>query len=385
MKSLRSIWSVLVVLIFGVSAIQALNESVSITEQLQGLQISLNQLYVENSEQIEALSTQLYRLTQSLNNLVGSAEIVQRSVQAVEINNDLLVRHVTALTTQTDEIVLNQQYCANHEALKNMFFELQPKCVPSGGSEHPSIEFPSSGLYHSCQEAPRRSGVYRFAYNNSTPIDGTSTTPFPFTTTTSSYVQQNGPSSPFNAYCDQNSFGGGWMVIQKRQDGSVDFNRTMAEYRNGFGNPRGEYWLGLENLYQLTRRNNYQLLVVMESYDNTPMYAIYNLFRVAGESSGYRLTISGLASGSSSGDALSIYSNEVFVTYDTNLSYSYCSRQWGSGFWHWGCSTGENRSNLNGIYGYRNGEVQGIWWGRLKNGTNFASLKKVQMMIKLVS
>jgi len=34
-----------------------------------------------------------------------------------------------------------------------------------------------------------------------------------------------------DVYCDT-----GWTVIQRRQDGSVDFNRTWADYEKGFGN-----------------------------------------------------------------------------------------------------------------------------------------------------
>ena len=44
----------------------------------------------------------------------------------------------------------------------------------------------------------------------------------------------------FDVYCDMESYGGGWTVIQQRLNGSVSFNRTWAEYKKGFGNIR--YW-----------------------------------------------------------------------------------------------------------------------------------------------
>jgi len=43
------------------------------------------------------------------------------------------------------------------------------------------------------------------------------------------------------AYCDTINGGGGWLVVQRRQDGSVDFNRTWLEYEDGFGKLTGEF------------------------------------------------------------------------------------------------------------------------------------------------
>ena len=35
-----------------------------------------------------------------------------------------------------------------------------------------------------------------------------------------------------------------FQTLLKREDGSVDFNRTWAYYKYGFGNVFGEYWFG---------------------------------------------------------------------------------------------------------------------------------------------
>ena len=47
-------------------------------------------------------------------------------------------------------------------------------------------------------------------------------------------------------YCDGATAGGGWLVVQRRQDGSVDFNRGWVDYEDGFGSLTGEYWYEIE-------------------------------------------------------------------------------------------------------------------------------------------
>ena len=41
-------------------------------------------------------------------------------------------------------------------------------------------------------------------------------------------------------------------MVQRRQDGSVDFNRGWGEYEDGFGELTSEFWYGLRALHCLT-------------------------------------------------------------------------------------------------------------------------------------
>ena len=62
-------------------------------------------------------------------------------------------------------------------------------------------------------------------------------------------------------YCDAASGGGGWLVIQRRQDGSVSFNRGWTEYEKGFGNLNGEFWYGLQPMHCLTSQGQWELRI----------------------------------------------------------------------------------------------------------------------------
>ena len=48
-----------------------------------------------------------------------------------------------------------------------------------------------------------------------------------------------------------------WTIVMQRFDGSLDFNRKWDEYKNGFGKlEQGEFWLGNEKIYLLTRNGH---------------------------------------------------------------------------------------------------------------------------------
>ncbi|KAJ8311406.1 hypothetical protein KUTeg_010761 [Tegillarca granosa] len=62
-------------------------------------------------------------------------------------------------------------------------------------------------------------------------------------------ISPNGRLS-FPVYCDLQN--GGWVVIQRRINGTVNFDRLWEDYAEGFGNMSGEFWLGLRYIYVLT-------------------------------------------------------------------------------------------------------------------------------------
>ncbi|XP_061191064.1 ficolin-1-like isoform X2 [Saccostrea echinata] len=91
--------------------------------------------------------------------------------------------------------------------------------------------------------------------------------------------------------------GGGWTAIQKRVSGSVSFNKTWEEYKNGFGTPTDSYWIGNDIIHQLTNGNNSSLYVSITLSNGTTLYEIYRQFSVSDETDKYKLFLGGPATG----------------------------------------------------------------------------------------
>ena len=104
-----------------------------------------------------------------------------------------------------------------------------------------------------------------------------------------------------NVYCDTVTAGGGWLVIQRRIDGSVNFNRYWSEYEEGFGNlpadddkdTTGEFWIGLRSLHCLTIQGQWELRIDYMFPNKTKGYLSYHHFRAGPASDDYQLSISG--------------------------------------------------------------------------------------------
>ena len=95
----------------------------------------------------------------------------------------------------------------------------------------------------------------------------------------------------FEVFCDHKTAGGGWTVFQKRQDGSVDFFRAWADYKQGFGNLNGEFWLGLDKIHRLTVSSSNKLRVDLEDLHGNTAFAEYSSFAVTSERAKYQMSL----------------------------------------------------------------------------------------------
>lgn len=144
---------------------------------------------------------------------------------------------------------------------------------------------------------------------------------------------------PFLVECDVKVQGGSWTLIQRRQDGSVDFFRNWSEYQQGFGNIDGEFFIGLNKLHALTNYDGPQeLLIVLD--DNEVRTAKYSNFVVGNESEFYALKHLGVFAGDA-GDSLRPHLLSKFSTKDRdNDEYeTNCAEQFTGAWWYKKCHT----------------------------------------------
>ena len=151
-----------------------------------------------------------------------------------------------------------------------------------------------------------------------------------------------------NAYCDGLTDGGGWLVIQRRQDGSVDFNRTYEEYENGFGNLTTEFWYGLKPLHCLTSEGRWQLRVDFKLTDGGENFLLYNQFSVKSAVTGYQLSISsavrnGIPDVFRSAHLLQFTTKDR----DNDRFTGNCAVHNGGGWWYRSCTTLPNNAYQN--------------------------------------
>ncbi|XP_068426970.1 fibrinogen beta chain [Clinocottus analis] len=229
------------------------------------------------------------------------------------------------------------------------------------------------------------------------------------------FIQPDSLLSPYKVFCDQTTQNGGWVVIQNRLDGSVDFGRRWDEYRRGFGNTafnvgkghcetQGEHWLGNDRISQLTKMGPTEVLIEMEDWSGAKVYAQYTQFTILMETNNYQLAVNGysgnagnaLLEGSSElfgeNRTMTIHNSMMFSTYDRDNDNwipgdpsKQCAREDGGGWWYNRCHSANpnGRYYVGGAYTShmaKHGTDDGMVWMNWKG--SWYSLKALSMKIR---
>uniref|UniRef100_A0A8C3TWG6 Fibrinogen gamma chain n=1 Tax=Catharus ustulatus TaxID=91951 RepID=A0A8C3TWG6_CATUS len=190
------------------------------------------------------------------------------------------------------------------------------------------------------------------------------------------FIKPQRAKQSFLVYCEIDSYGNGWTVLQRRLDGSEDFSKNWVQYKEGFGHlspdDTTEFWLGNEKMHLITTQSTlpYTLRIELEDWSGKKSTADYAVFRVG------------------TGDAFDGYDfgddpSDRNPT-PTTMACGNCAEQDGSGWWMNRCHAG----HLNGKYyvgkvsskyagpsGFDNGIIWATWRDR------WYSMKKSAMKI----
>ncbi|XP_053328865.1 ficolin-1-B-like [Spea bombifrons] len=194
------------------------------------------------------------------------------------------------------------------------------------------------------------------------------------------YTVHTDDGRPVTVLCDMETDGGGWLVFQRRVDGSVDFFRGWDSYKKGFGQQSSEFWLGNDHIHRLTSKGKFQLRFDLTDFENNSTYATYSNFQLAGESANYTLSL-GKFLGGTAGDSFYSHRNAPFTTKDRDndsAKTSNCAINYKGAWWYTAC----HGSNLNGVYlrGEHNTYANGVNW-RTGRGLKY-SYKISEMKIR---
>ncbi|XP_069617505.1 fibrinogen-like protein 1-like protein [Ranitomeya imitator] len=164
-------------------------------------------------------------------------------------------------------------------------------------------------------------------------------------------------------WCDLGGDDGGWTVIQKNcHKNPRIWDTTWDCYKKGFGDLKGDHWLGNEHIHLLSTQQLHRARFRLRSASGLQHLANYDSFSLEGENLCYRIRLgrySGTAGDAmTSGEPNAGHDNMKFSTKDrdNDLSGSNCAYVGGGGWWYDNCRF----ANLN--------TGAGIYWQQLCRG-----------------
>ncbi|XP_059141771.1 angiopoietin-related protein 2-like [Physella acuta] len=189
--------------------------------------------------------------------------------------------------------------------------------------------------------------------------------------------------------CDNKTDSGGWIIIQRRLKGDVNFTRTWNDYKNGFGSTSGDFWIGNDVISKLTdlgytelrfdmkyKGKDYYAQSFFQSGRNTD-YAVYRGFKVENEAAKYKMSYTPFSGGNVK-DSFSYHNGMKFTTIDSDNdrdSGNCAVDRSRGGWWYHAC----HLVNVNGEWASRV-DNKGIHWSSITNYSD--SLDFVEMKLR---
>uniref|UniRef100_A0A4W6DXC0 Tenascin N n=1 Tax=Lates calcarifer TaxID=8187 RepID=A0A4W6DXC0_LATCA len=187
----------------------------------------------------------------------------------------------------------------------------------------------------------------------------------------------NDRSKPIEVYCDMDTDGGGWLMLQRRTTGKLDFMKRWRQYIAGFGDMNDEFWIGLDKIYELTNTPTQYELRFDLGLGSERAYAVYDNFKIAPVKQKFKLTI-GKYRGTA-GDAMTYHQGRPWTTIDSDndIALGNCALTHRGAWWYKNC----HLANLNGKWG-DNRHSLGVNWEPWKG--HLMSLDFTEMKIRPV-
>ena len=145
----------------------------------------------------------------------------------------------------------------------------------------------------------------------------------------------------------------GWIIIHQHLGYIFNWNRSWADYKDGFGSIGAQFWLGLEKVHLLTSSQPYRLRVELRSRSTKLWYsAEYWSFQIGDElNDSYRLQVDGYSgdagdafcyTGDSNGNGNYghyLHNGMAFSTFDRDNDNNTinCASYRRGGWWYNGC------------------------------------------------
>ncbi|KAL0985288.1 hypothetical protein UPYG_G00155060 [Umbra pygmaea] len=340
---------------------------------------------LKNSLSTNKLETRLLHQTTNISNLQKNNRLLEQKLEEMESRHQEFLFTMRQEMASLDQLVAQQssvitglqnhldQAAGNNTILLNLqqhlrdtahrILELCSRKSETGVVPNRNLAFKQRAPSHEESRFRDCSDIYKAGFN-----------------TSGVYTIYLNPQENKKVYCNMEAVGGGWIVIQRRSDGTMDFQRTWKEYKMGFGSLFGEHWLGNEFVFLLTNQRPYNLRVELMDWDGQQAFSQYDQFYIGSEKQNYRLSLKG-HSGSAGRQSSLVINGADFSTKDVDNDNCICkcALMLTGGWWFDACGP----SNLNGMYysqDHNVGKLNGIKWHYFK-GSSY-SLHATAMLIR---